>query len=496
MNDVLPFLAKLSESSVLVIGDIMLDRFVYGEATRLSPESPVPVLNQTHISTMLGGAGNVLSNLRGLGVKAQVIAVCGEDDSAQTLSAMLHDIGVDPAGLISDSARPTICKTRFVAGQHQLLRVDEERICPLTDQLEMQSLAMIQTHLPKTKAIVISDYGKGMITPSLLQSIFKAAKNAKIPVFIDPKGHDYTPYRGADYVTPNRQELALATQSASLKSDEQIITAAKALIQSCGFQAVIATRSEDGLSVIKADDTAPALHIRAQARSVFDVSGAGDTVIACLAAFVAAGATIDQAARIANLAVGIVVGQSGTAPITRDALIKGAMAPSGASSHTPIFTDPAAAEQQVQAWRAVGHKIGFTNGCFDIVHAGHVHYLAAARAQCDHLIVGLNHDASVRLLKGPARPINPQEARAEVLAALAAIDAVVLFGAQNAGDDNTPVALIERLKPDVYFKGGDYTKETLPETKVVESYGGRVEILSFVDGFSTTQTLEKLRANQ
>jgi len=317
MKDFLTILGALDNLSVLVVGDLMLDHFIYGQATRLSPESPVPVLNKTHALQMLGGAGNVLSNLRGLTVRVHCLSVCGDDTPAQQVKALLTQSGVDPSGVVTDPSRPTTQKTRFVAGQHQLLRMDEEKIIPLSPAVESQLLSKMESLISSMRAVVISDYGKGVVTPTLTRAVIELAQARKIPVFVDPKSKDYALYAKADVLTPNKKEISEAFGQDGLSTDGQITAAARTLMALHAIKAMVVTRSEDGLSVVEQTDT---LHDPVQARSVFDVSGAGDTVIACLAAFVAAGASLKDAARLANIAGGIVVGKSGTAPITLDEL--------------------------------------------------------------------------------------------------------------------------------------------------------------------------------
>lgn len=485
-NDISSILDKVRGAEILICGDMMLDRFVYGAADRLSPEGPVPVLAVTHEDEMPGGVGNVMMNLCVLGARPHVFTLLGGDDAAVRLRAIGEKSGADMSGALTDDSRPTILKTRFIARGQQLLRTDTEKTHMLSGALEEGLYAKIKDALPRMKAVVLSDYGKGVLSHSLISRIIESARQSGIPVLVDPKGRDYTKYRGASIVTPNRKELAEATEEKVLKTDAEIESAARVLMDACGIENVVATRSEDGLSVI-ADKTAP-VHIRTQAREVFDVSGAGDTVIATLAAMLAAGADLNDAARIANIAAGIAVGKVGTAPVSAAELCAGA-----ATQDAAKIMDDDSALDQIRAWQKQGLKVGFTNGCFDIVHAGHVRYLRQARGLCDRLVVGLNLDSSVRILKGPERPVNDEMARAAVIAALGAVDGVVFFGAEKSGDDNTPAPLIGRLRPDIFFKGGDYTEDQLPEAKVVRSYGGEVELMAMHDGFSTTNIIAKTR---
>ena len=473
-----------------MVGDLILDRFVSGSVERISPESPVPVLLTEKTSAMLGGAGNVLANLHGLEATATLIALTGDDQEADLIAELCTACKAPLTGLVRDASRPTIVKTRFLAGHQQLLRVDAEKTAPLNAAVEAALLAQIAAHLPSAQAVVLSDYGKGVLTPAVIRSVIEQATAKGIPVLVDPKGSDYSRYQGASVVTPNRKELAEATSGLPTKTDVEITAAATQLLATSGIKAVVATRSQDGMSVFAPGESP--LHLPTRALEVFDVSGAGDTVIATIAAGLAAGGSLMQAAQLANLAGGIVVAKVGTAAIRSkdlsDALIDTTAPQTG---QAPLH-DWDAAREQVKRWQAKGLRVGFTNGCFDILHAGHVTYLNQARTLCDRLVLGLNHDASVRILKGPTRPVNNEEDRATVIGGLGAVDLVVLFGATIAGSDNTPCTLIESLQPDIFFKGGDYTIEQLPEAKIVQGYGGEVRLMGLVDGLSTTNTIKKL----
>lgn len=488
-QDLLPLIDALAGTRILVVGDLMLDRFVHGEVERISPESPVPILRVTREILMAGGSGNVAANLAGLGVQATLVSVVGHDEEGRTLSARLDDTHVSCAGLVTSTTRPTTIKTRFLASHQQLLRVDEETAAALSVTDEQAVLAKIAELLPTQQAVIVSDYGKGVLTGAVTARIIELARARNIPVLVDPKGSDYSRYRGASVVTPNRKELAEATRGSPTVTDENIVAAAMQIIGEAGIDAVMATRSQDGLSIVRLN--ADPVHLRTQALEVFDVSGAGDTVIATAAAVLAAGGTLEQAGQLANLAGGVVVAKVGTAAIRTTDLLAALDHAAGGVSSAEI-DDWHTAREQVERWKARGLKVGFTNGCFDILHAGHVNYLAEARSYCDRLIIGLNHDKSVRILKGPTRPVNDQSARATVLSGLAAVDMVVLFGATENGSDNTPCALIDLLKPDIYFKGGDYKPEQLPEAKIVAAYGGETKIMGLTAGHSTTSTIARM----
>jgi len=494
---------------VLVVGDIMLDRFVYGKVERISPESPVPVLSVTRENMMLGGAGNTLSNLVNLDCNGRVLSIAGDDEEGRILKELARKSGIDSADIIEFKDRKTIVKTRFLAGHQQLLRTDFERVQPICLETMKKLLNRAEGILPDVRAMILSDYGKGLLTPEFIKSLIDLAHKHNVPVLIDPKGKDYSIYSGADIVTPNKKELSEATRGMAVDSDDEVLEAANHLIANSGIKAVIATRSQDGMSVIQGDSSEP-VHIRSASDiEVFDVSGAGDTVIATIAASIAAGGDLIKAATIANVAGSIVVAKVGTAPIRAEELLEtlkhhdpqADIVQKGKAKRPTIERIRQApvlnwqeAREEVQRWRARGLKIGFTNGCFDILHYGHVTYLNDARQKCDRLIVGLNSDSSVRVLKGDERPVHDENSRARVLSALGAVDMVVLFGAKDHGDDNTACALLEQLMPDIYFKGGDYTVDQIPEAPTVIRGGGIVDVMPVYDGHSTTSSIEKMRA--
>lgn len=505
----LGLISAMPNHKILVIGDLMLDRFVRGEVSRISPESPIPILAAKQENRMIGGAGNVLSNLHALKTGGDIIAIIGDDREGQIVSGLVEAAGGTKDGLIIRTETPTTIKTRFLAGHQQMLRVDQEVTAPISTALEQQILAKIETMLPDYQAVILSDYGKGVLTTTIIEKTIEWATARTIPVLVDPKGSDYSKYRGATLVTPNRKELSEATNGAATKTDTEITQAAEHLLTRSGIKAVLATRSEDGMSLFsKRQDTEifdRPIHLRTHAREVFDVSGAGDTVIATMAAILAAGGSFFDAACLANIAGGIVVGKVGTAAIRALDLIDalnnpnhelettaaGDLSALDRSRRAPVH-DWEKALEEINRWRARGLKIGFTNGCFDILHAGHVNYLNDARNHCDRLILGLNTDQSVRLLKGPTRPVNHESSRATVLGALGAVDMIVFFGAEKQGDNSTAKALIQHLKPDIYFKGADYTLEQIPEVPTVLSYGGEVKLIELTEGHSTTLIIEKI----
>lgn len=494
---------QIEKEKVLVIGDIMLDRFVYGSVDRISPESPVPVLSINRENMMLGGAGNTLANLVHLGAKGLILSAIGDDDDGVKISDLAHNSGIDTGGLIACDDRPTIVKTRFLAGHQQLLRTDYERILPSGADLRQKIMDHAKSVLPQIKVMILSDYGKGLLSAELIADLIDLARAHDVKVIVDPKGHDYSIYRGAYAVTPNKKELREATGGMPVQSDEEVIAAARHLIEISGIGSVVATRSQDGMSVIHKDGKV--VHIRSAADiEVFDVSGAGDTVIATIAASVAAGASLAQAASIANIAGSIVVSKVGTAPIRAQELLEELQHIDSDAQEkkrpkferirqAPVLTWDEAKEE-VQRWRARGLKVGFTNGCFDIVHFGHVTYLNDARQKCDRLIVALNNDSSIKILKGDDRPVHDEKSRAAVIGALGSVDMVVIFGAKQVGEDTTACALLEKVQPDIYFKGGDYTVDQIPEAPTVMKYGGKVDVMPVYDGHSTTNSIKKIKA--
>lgn len=496
-NALMDLCRNFKKNRIVVVGDIILDKFVYGSVERISPESPVPVLALKRENKMLGGAGNTLANLVGLTAKADIIAVIGHDNEGAEVRELLGELGISSDNLVVDAARPTSVKTRFLAGHQQLLRSDFEKSEAVDDAIAAHITQKFTSLIKGANAVILSDYGKGVLRADVIASLIALAAENRIPVIVDPKGKDYTKYKGATAVTPNKKELSEAVNGASVASDSEVEKAARTLIGECGIQNVIATRSAEGISVISPAEGVH--HMRQEhAVEVYDVSGAGDTVIATIAASIAGGASLQDAAYLANHAGGIAVAKVGTTPIRLEELVSALQSANRTDSTTNrLFQAPLqsaqAAIEDINRWRAQNLKIGFTNGCFDILHAGHVTYLNEARAHCDRLIVALNSDASVKILKGAERPVHDEQARATVLGALASVDMVILFGAEQAGQDNTANALLDRLRPDIYFKGGDYTVDQIPEAPIVQAYGGTVKVLGNVDGYSTTNAITKIK---
>ena len=471
-----------SQLRVLVIGDIMLDRYIHGDVERISPEAPVPVLRHARRYERAGGAANVAMNLAGLGCQTILAGFWGNDNEKTELFAILERANVDTVGVVTSSL-PTISKTRIVGRTQQLLRLDIESRDkpPAAEAADLQQRAA--DLVAKVHAVILSDYAKGALSNALCEAVIRAARNAGIPILADPKTPDFSKYNGATTVCPNLGELSAATRI-PVHHTEELLAAGQALVAEHDFQFLTVTMSERGISVLR---NAGIYHSAARAREVFDVSGAGDTVIATLAASLAAGLKIETAVDLANVAAGIVVSKVGTVPIASNELVAALTPSSGVTAGEKIL-DRERIKLRVAEWRATGETIVFTNGCFDLLHVGHITLLEDCRRFGSKLVLGLNADASVCRLKGPTRPIVSERERARVMAALAAVDAVVLF------EEDTPLELIRALKPDVLVKGGDYTIETVVGHEDVLAAGGRVEIVPTVEGFSTTNIVKKLTA--
>ena len=471
----------LSGARVVSVGDAMLDRFVHGDVERISPEAPIPVLRIDRETAMLGGVGNVVRNLDALGAGGDVVTVVGDDDAGRQAQALFGEVAGVRARVIVDPDRATTIKTRFLAGTQQLMRADRERVAPLPPAIATRLLENAREALGEDAVLVLSDYGKGALSAEVVAQLIAAANEAGRPVIVDPKANDFGRYRGASVVTPNRKELGEASRLPA-GDDAGIVAAARRVIANCGIEGVLATRSREGMTLVTAGEVT---HLPTEAREVFDVSGAGDTVVAALAAALAAGAPLPLAAALANVAAGIVVAKVGTA-------VAHASEVTSALRHRDIWAaeskvlDPAPARDRVDLWRRQGLKVGFTNGCFDLLHPGHVSLLGRTRAACDRLVVGLNDDASVTRLKGAGRPIQPAAARATVLASLESVDLVVIF------PQDTPSALIRALRPELLVKGADYSLDEVVGADVVQGYGGEVRLLELEPGHSTSATIARL----
>jgi D-beta-D-heptose 7-phosphate kinase/D-beta-D-heptose 1-phosphate adenosyltransferase len=479
-------LSDLAEQTVLCVGDLMLDEFVYGEVSRISPEAPTPVIACKRSELMVGGAGNVARNLVSLGTRCIFIGVVGDDDAGGALTQALNTHPLIEFHLVVDAERQTTRKVRFVSEHHSthLLRADWEMAGPIDSGSEDSLIRHVIEAMPLAGAVVLSDYAKGALTPRVIRAVIDAANALGKPVVVDPKGRDYSIYRGATLITPNRQELADATHHAA-RTDDEIAAAAAALGRALDAQAVLVTRSEAGMTLV--GEGAP-IHVPAYPVRVRDVSGAGDTVVAVLAAMLAMQADFESAMRAANAAAAVVVGKRGTATLSIAELRSRILPAASLAPEEKIVFDWALLDDHLADWKRQGLRVGFTNGCFDLLHPGHIKLLAGARAACDRLVVGLNSDASVTRLKGQGRPVQPVQARAEVLAALEAVDLVVVF------DQDTPEQLIARVKPTVLVKGSDYKREEVVGHNIVEALGGEVILIDLVPGHSTTAMVERTRA--
>jgi D-beta-D-heptose 7-phosphate kinase/D-beta-D-heptose 1-phosphate adenosyltransferase len=479
----------LAYAKALCVGDVMMDRFVEGHVSRISPESPTPVFNYRAEETFPGGAANVARNISALGGACTLIGVVGFDEAAATLATSIaRNSDVRPV-MVPANDRPTTVKTRFVVRGQHMLRVDQEVAKPITPECEKDCLAAITEHLPAHDVLILSDYAKGLLTENLVRDAIAVARKLGKPVIVDPKTHNLAKYAHATIITPNARETEEAC-GIYPDTDEKAEQAGRLCLEASGADAMLITRSEQGMTLVPRDG--PAVHIATLASEVFDVVGAGDTVIATLAAAMACGMTMHEAAHLANTAAGIVVGKRGTATASPDELVL-ALENQGEGGHrkgTPIMLTPEEAERYARIRRMEGKVVGFTNGCFDILHPGHISLMKFSRDNCDCLIVGLNSDASVRRLKGPTRPINSETDRAIVLSALGTVDAVVIFG------EDTPIELIKAIKPDVLIKGADYSIETVVGADVVMNNGGKVLLAQLVPGKSSSGTIAKAKLDK
>lgn len=471
-----------ADKSALVIGDLMLDRYLIGEVDRISPEAPVPVVLLKQQNERAGGAANVAANLALLGINTTMAGVIGNDAEGRALLQMLEALHINSDAVMSSDQRPTVTKTRILGGHQQMMRLDMESRSAFTQSETETLLKQIDTALAKKPSVVIlSDYAKGVLSETLCRQVIEQAKSLGIPVLVDPKGRDYSKYRGATALTPNKKETAEAC-GVAITDHENLLKQATKLRDALGLEFLAVTRGEEGISLLEKSET---VHIPAAAKQVFDVSGAGDTVIATLAAGLIHGLSHYQAFELANIAAGIVVGKVGTVPITREELLA-ELVSQGSFEQADKICDIDTLTQRVKQWKAQKQKIVFTNGCFDLLHSGHVTYLEAAKKTGDKLILGLNTDRSVSALKGPSRPVIHEADRARVLAALEAIDAVILF------DEDTPLRLIDAIRPDIIVKGSDYSEAQVVGGKEVKSWGGKVALIDIVPGRSTSGIIEKL----
>ena len=473
------------DAKVVILGDIMLDRFVCGRVERVSPEAPIPVLHHQSERSMLGGAANVARNVVALGGCATLIGVLGDDGDGDTVADKLCRQDRINGRFVRVSDHPTTVKTRFVSGSQQIMRHDVERLLVVDQTIEDAIVERVVESLAGAAALVLSDYAKGVLTPAVIRRVIQAARDHSVPVVVDPKTREVARYAGASVMTPNASEATLISGIDCSISDN-IDSAAKAIRERAGVDAIVLTRGAQGMTIwAPAEGGQRSIDIPTVATEVFDVSGAGDTVVAALSLAMTAGASVSEAARVANVAAGIAVGKRGTAVVMARELAKALS--SGVERGNPKIASAEVVAEMIADWKAHGLKVGFTNGCFDLLHPGHIELLRRARAGCDRLVVALNTDASVRRLKGPARPVQNETARSIVMASIESVDLVTLF------DEDTPMRLIELLRPDRLIKGADYTVEAVVGSAFVQSYGGEVVLVQLEPGHSTTNIIARSR---
>ncbi len=487
--DLIELVQHLGQPHVLVVGDVMLDRYVWGDAERISQEAPVILLHADRREERLGGASSVATMLRALGARVALAGVVGKDADGGRIRQLLTELEIDHEGVVHDPGRPSTVKERYIGrAQHrhpqQMIRVDYETRQPVSTGIQNALCQAIEHQLRKADIVLISDYDKGVCTPATLMGTLTGTRQRGLRTIVDPiRGSDYGKYRGCSAMTPNRLEAGLAT-GRMLSNTDAALEAAGQLQEQLEMEAAIITLDKDGMAFVHRDGRRQLFPTRP--RQVYDITGAGDMVMSVLGMALAAGADYDPAIRLANIAGGLEVEKIGVVTVTRDEMLRDLLrtGPTGSQK----ILEPKGLRHELDSRRRLGQRVAFTNGCFDVLHAGHVQYLQEARAQADLLVVGLNSDASVQSLKGHGRPVHPQDARALVLAGLQAVDYLTFF------DEPTPLALIEAVHPDVLVKGGDYHKDQVVGAALVESYGGRVHLAGLREGFSTTRILQKLGA--
>jgi len=479
----------ITRQTVLCVGDLMLDEFVYGEVSRISPEAPAPVIAVQRSEIDIGGAGNVARNIASLGARCIFVGLIGDDDAGRTLKAELVRESLIESVLVCDAGRPTTRKVRFVSEHFSthMLRADWESAAPAAADIEQKLIDAILPLLPRADIVLLSDYAKGALTARVIRNVIDAARKLGKRVIVDPKSANLAIYRGATLLKPNRNEFAEATRSRA-DTEKSISDAAQDVMELADCEAVLVTQSEHGMTLVPRHGEV--IHVPGHPVKVRDVSGAGDTVAAVLALALAAGADWETALRMANAAAAVAVSKKGAAVVTSAELRRKILPHAFLAAKEKIVATGSELDAQLEDWRKQDLRVGFTNGCFDILHPGHVKVLTAARGACDRLIVGLNSDASVKRLKGEGRPVQDERARAEVLAALEAVDLVVVF------EEDTPIKLITRIKPSVLVKGGDYAREQVVGHEVVEAYGGEVRLVDVLPGFSTTSLVNRARGGQ
>lgn len=480
----LSIFSQFSNNNILVVGDVMLDRYWTGDSQRISPEAPVPVVKISELDDKVGGAANVARNIAHLDGKVTLMGIIGQDENGERLTQLLEEEQVS-AKLLAQSHQPTITKLRVISRQQQVVRLDFEEA--FAEEHAQALVEQFKAELQHHQFVVFSDYNKGSLR--FIGEMIKIARDAGKTVLVDPKSKDLSDYAGASVITPNKTEFVAA--GGLVHSEEAIVESAQQIMTNCNIESILLTRSEQGMSAITKSEK---VDMPAQVLEVSDVTGAGDTVIATLAMMMASGLELADAAKVANLAAGIVVAKLGAATVSPEELYRVVNKHLFASKQRHYQTPFEDVLQHIRFARQSGEKIVFTNGCFDILHAGHVHYLEQAKALGDRLVVGLNNDASITRLKGEGRPVNPLEQRATVISGLASVDWVIPFGEINGNEfDDTPYELIKLIAPDVLVKGGDYTPETIVGADTVQLNGGDVAVIEFVDGCSTTKIIEKIK---
>jgi D-beta-D-heptose 7-phosphate kinase/D-beta-D-heptose 1-phosphate adenosyltransferase len=470
---------RLAQANVLVVGDVLIDRYVEGRVSRVSPEAPVPVLRHSGERAVIGAAGHVAASVIVLGGSATICGIVGDDAAADELIALCAQLPHLRVRIVRDKSRPTTVKTRFLSGWHQLIRVDAEETHAMAPAIAEAVLAEALAALRETRVAVLSDYAKGVLDAGMIARLIAAAREARVPVLVDPKKPDASVFAGARLLTPNLEELAQFT-GIRADSDEAAEAACWHILASVAIDGILVTRGDAGMTLVERGQKP--LHIRAETHRVFDVTGAGDTVIATLAAALAIGEPLADAVRLANTAAGIAVTKPGTATVHASELRHALGAAKAAS-----VAELSEAVDQVALWRSQNLRVGFTNGCFDLLHRGHVYSLEQAARRVDRLVVAVNSDASTERLKGPGRPVQDLATRSAVLAALRFVDLVVPF------DEDTPEALIRALSPDILFKGSDYAEADVVGGDHVKANGGRVELLPLLAGHSTTGTVQRVK---
>lgn len=476
-------LKEFQGRTALVVGDLIFDSFVYGAVERISREAPVPILSEHRREAMLGGAGNLARNTASLGGRVRLVSVIGDDLEGEAAARLALEACGDEARLVTAPGRPTPSKVRYVSNNQQMFCVDRDPPCGIDETVQNNVLDALTAALPGCDVVIVSDYGRGALQPGLIAAIIEAARAAGVPVCVDPRGADFTRYDGATIIKPNADELACETGlpvSAEAEAEAALARLKQALPQT---DALLVTRGAEGMCLL--DEAGRFHHHRSRPRAVFDVSGAGDTALAALSLGLAGGLALADSMALADLAAGVAVSKPGTAVVTGEEILEDALGGAEAPDWRVLGRDEAAG--LCRRWRQEGLKVGFTNGCFDILHPGHLAVLRHAASVCDRLVVGLNADDSVKRLKGPDRPVNDAHTRAVMLASLEMVDRVVVF------EENTPAELIEALSPAVLIKGADYVADDLPGAAFVKAQGGEVVLAPLVPGVSTTGFVDRLK---